>query len=324
MQLFPTRSNLVVAFHTVPSAEWFAMALRTVARVYRLVSAGDVEEYLGGGREMRGCAWVTFDDGDYTLYDHAYPVLRAMGVQGTVFVSPRVITTRANYWFQDAHVVRANGGDGALRARACARLGIAPEETTRYGTGALIKLLRVREILEVVEEARRDCGVTDDRRFNVTADQLREMHRSGFVMAGGHTLNHPILGNESDDDAAREIRGSVEGVAEILDAEVRTFAYPNGQRGLDFGAREQKLVRDSGVRVAVSTEQGSFNRRAHALELPRLNLNGSPRENAGWIMAKMAAVAMLGINPEPPEPKQRKELIRAGIGRASRAPQPAV
>ena len=241
-----------------------------------------------------------------------------MGVPATVFVSPRVIAARSNYWFQDADVVRAHGGDDALRARACAKLGIAPAETLRYSTGALIKLLPVREILEVVEGALRDRGVADLPSFNVTLDQLREMHGSGLLAVGGHTMDHPILRNESDADAAGEIRGSVRGVAELLGAEVRTFAYPNGQRELDFSVREQEVLRECGIRVAVSTEQGSFARGSHPLELPRLNLNGSARENSRWIALKLAAVAILGMNPEPPEPRERRELLRAGVGRARR------
>lgn len=307
--------NLIVAFHAVPSAEWFAMALRTLGAVYRFVSAREVEDHLrGGGPPLRRCAHVTFDDGDRSVYEHAFPVLRRMRVPATLFVSPRVIREGRNYWFQDADLVRQAGGDEALRTRACSRLGVDPACTRPYSTGALLKLLPVRQILEVVEEARRDRGTSAARRFNVTLHQLRELHQSGYVTLGAHTLDHPILSNESDADAEREIRGSVAELGDLVQADVRTFAFPNGQQGLDFSEREQRVLCESGVRLAVSTEQGPFGRFTDPLAIPRLNLNGELRENARWIALKTAAVALLGTNPEPPEPRQRRALIGAGIG----------
>src|SRR5262245_31515968 len=108
--------NLAVPFHDMPSREWFVRALQMIGRFYRFVTLEELEAYLLRGRTFRGCCHVTFDDGDATFYRTAFPVLREMAVPATLFVSPKVVTSRVNYWFQDLATLRQRAGDTPIRS----------------------------------------------------------------------------------------------------------------------------------------------------------------------------------------------------------------
>ncbi|MCW2989717.1 MAG: polysaccharide deacetylase, partial [Solirubrobacterales bacterium] len=62
---------------------------------------------------------------------------------------------------------------------------------------------------------------------NMTADEVRELHRSG-VEIGGHTVGHPDLTTLSFEAARDEVRAGCEQLAEIVGTPVDTFAYPFG------------------------------------------------------------------------------------------------
>lgn len=92
-------------------------------------------------------------------------------------------------------------------------------------------------------------------------------------------MHHPILANETDDVAEQEIAGSLQA---LLGRPVDIFAYPNGARGLDFGARERRLLREWGVQIAFATDTEFFNARTAPLAIPRAALSGDesgPRDS---------------------------------------------
>ncbi len=59
-------------------------------------------------------------------------------------------------------------------------------------------------------------------------DEVQKLSSIG-VTFGAHTLNHPILGNLSEAEAANEIYGSKVLIEERTNKKVRHFAYPNGR-----------------------------------------------------------------------------------------------
>jgi len=114
--------------------------------------------------------------------------------------------------------------------------------------------------------------------------QLQELHKSGLVSIGAHTLNHPILKNETDEVANKEIKSSIKGLSEILGEKVKYFAYPNGTPDLDFSEREQEWLKSLDIKLAFSTENRSFNRKDNPLSIPR---NGISRGSCTFVKLKL-------------------------------------
>jgi len=87
--------------------------------------------------------------------------------------------------------------------------------------------------------------------------QIREMHAAGIEF-GSHTVTHPILSRIPRDEMMKEVRESKQRLAEQLNANVVSFAYPNG-RTSDYNDETKAALRQCGYSYAVTTCAG-FNR----------------------------------------------------------------
>lgn len=94
----------------------------------------------------------------------------------------------------------------------------------------------------------------------LTWDEIRGLAREGVMRMGAHTVTHPNLLSLDEPSARRELRESKRVLEEQLDAEVETFSYPAGL----YSAREVRLAREAGFRLAVTCDPG-VNRAGHDL-----------------------------------------------------------
>jgi hypothetical protein len=83
-------------------------------------------------------------------------------------------------------------------------------------------------------------------------DLIGELDREGTLRFEAHSMTHPNLSALDEHVARHEIEGSKVALEARLKRPVEAFAYPSGL----FGARDRRLVREAGFRVAVSCEPG--------------------------------------------------------------------
>jgi len=87
-----------------------------------------------------------------------------------------------------------------------------------------------------------------------TAEMIKEMHTSGIVEFGGHTINHPNLAKIPIDQCEWEIRESKKQIEKLLSTQIYAFAYPYGA-----GARNKEIrgkVFESGYEFDFSFKEG--------------------------------------------------------------------
>ena len=94
--------------------------------------------------------------------------------------------------------------------------------------------------------------------------------RSRGFEIGSHTINHPILEELPDCQAAKEINDSRDWVLDVTGVSPSTFAYPNGKPGIDFSVRHQTMVAEAGFDAAVSTAWGIGRAQSDAFSIPRV------------------------------------------------------
>ncbi len=82
----------VFIFHSV-EPEGFEEKLFFLSRnAYHTCSGGEFYGYISGDRALPArSVFLTFDDGDKTLYDYAYPLLKKYGMKAACFVCPGLI-----------------------------------------------------------------------------------------------------------------------------------------------------------------------------------------------------------------------------------------
>ena len=67
-----------------------------------LISANDLLAFMEGDLELPPNSYVlTADDGHASFYQQLFPILTKLDVPCSLFVSPKVIEEKVNYWFQE-------------------------------------------------------------------------------------------------------------------------------------------------------------------------------------------------------------------------------
>lgn len=216
----------------------------------------------------RGICHITFDDGDRSFYETAFPVLRKHSVPATVFVSPKIAINRENFWFQEIR----GYDEQKLRKIIHEETGNSISSDPSFSLSEVMKKLRIQTIKKVIEKYQISTRTPLKPSQNMTDAEIIETEGSGIISFGAHTLNHPILKNEEDRVSRDEITGSITGLENMLGHKVKYFAYPNGRYHIDFDIREVEYLNSNGISIAVSTETGYVVQNDHRLILPRIGI----------------------------------------------------
>ncbi len=106
-----------------------------------------------------------------------------------------------------------------------------------------------------------NCG---DSYLNWT--ELKNLHDSGLIEIGAHTLNHADLPNLSESEQWQEIIESKKRLEEIYNITVSSFAYPYGR----YNQSTVELVKKAGFLTAVTTHSDIFQTSANRYTMPRV------------------------------------------------------
>ena len=260
----------------VTAAE-FESHVRMIAGYFHAMTFGDAATALADGGFPSNCVAITFDDGYRDNHDTALPILKKYGVPATFFVSTGFLADGVMWNDVVIESVRARIGDSIdLAAVGGERAALATAEDAAALLRKIlpeIKRLPLQERQEAVTNLSQAAGYVRESRVMMTADEVREMHRSGMEI-GAHTISHPILKSLPDDAARREIEDSKRTLEEITDGSVTSFAYPNGRPGRDFSDRDADLVQGAGFQRAATTEWASATPDADPFRIPRVSLWG--------------------------------------------------
>lgn len=272
--------NKNLNFHKIKDGGWLDNVICYLKSRYTFISAKDLENNLNNGNSANTCH-LTIDDGDISFYNIILPVLRKHSIPATLNVSPEIIKYRSNFWFQEISAFDMS----EVKKVICDYAGIPIESIIKNNTISVLKTMQINQIRQIIQRCRKKFPGSGIPFQNITVKQLREIDKTGLVMIGGHTLNHPILKNEEDGKSYSEIRNSIDDLEEILDHEIRYFAYPNGIPGLDFSRREMGYLRSRGIRLAFMNESEDINNRIDPMRVPRIAI--SDRESLRNIRMKM-------------------------------------
>lgn len=234
---------------------------------YTVVSVRQVVEAVISGESLppRAVAF-TLDDGFYDQAQVGLPVFENCQVPATLFLATDM--QDEHYWSWDykleyvfkhtAHqcveldlgkgatqVAFANPGDRRNLVRTLKKLH---KHMPNEATEAAIESLAERLEVELPRAA-------PDEYKPISWEQARSLE-SRFIEFGPHTQRHPILAQVSDEQAKKEIVGSWKALQTNIANPVPVFCYPSGREGIDFGAREQEIVKQAGFIGALSADPG--------------------------------------------------------------------
>ena len=255
-------ANKVINFHDVYDKDWFEKTILILKKKYQIIDAEKVEEYLYSTIKLRNSCLITVDDGDVSFYHVIFPILLKYQIPVILFVSPKIIMNNQNFWFQEIRDFDKTKLNKIISNNY-------NNDLSEYSNESILKNCKIEDIWKIINAYKKQYGVLSKKKYNMSIEQLKEVHESKIVKIGAHTQNHPILRNEDNETSKKEITESILDLEAIIDDKVHYFAYPNGTPNLDYNNREVTYLKENGIRLAFSTESRNLSIDVSPLEIPR-------------------------------------------------------
>ncbi len=249
----------------------FAQQMRALSRMANIVALDDALARLAQGEPLppRAVA-ITFDDGYADNLTLAVPILEHLGLPATFFLVPGLLSGEANAWWETLGWAIFNSpleafdwegstfaiGDQAARRSAYDRL--VPSMKFRPHAD---RNLAMSALLEQLSPSGESPNLFMDW------SGARELVRRGFSV-GSHTDSHPVLSQEAPAEQQRELFSARKRLAEELDVEIFTLAYPHGGSP-DYNAETLTAASTAGYKFAITTREGFSTGATPPLEIRR-------------------------------------------------------
>lgn len=288
---------VIWVFHDVTDLVWFRRCIDSIASARDVIRLDD----LAREPERTGVCAITFDDGLRSVWTVAHPLLGAWRIPYTVFVCTDVLVGGPVPWFLRAlRLIACVGPEPLVNAWDL------PRHQMKLGSDVVeaLKPIPLPALLDGLAALEDDFRLRppDPRDLFLTVEEVRALSQSGADV-GSHTHRHAILSRLNDQEQQAEIEESVEIVEQVTGRKPTQFAYPNG-RPEDFDERAVKVLRETGIAVAVTTTQRYLGAAEDILKLPRIGVTDG--ESALHMSAKQVA---LSLSPR----------IATGLGQRRRA-----
>jgi len=272
--------NTVINFHVIKDVVRMEGILMLLKRHYNFVSAKNLEDFYYGNLMLKNACHITVDDGDKSVYDNLFPLIKKHKIPISIYVSPLSMKTGKNFWFQEI-----KNYDYQLLINYFNEIHHTNiEYINNKQVNAFLKSLQSNDIYSLIDYYRGKMNIPTKERFGMDVSQILELSKSSLVEIGAHTLTHPILKNETKDNAKLEIKNSIDELSDILGSKIKYFAYPNGIPNMDFTEREVKILEDCGIKLAFTVENKRFTKNDHPLRIPR---NGITKGSNSFILTKL-------------------------------------
>jgi peptidoglycan/xylan/chitin deacetylase (PgdA/CDA1 family) len=249
---------------------------------FDVVSLDEAHFRLAEGDFERPFVCFTFDDGYKDNAEHAYPIFKRYGLPFAIYAPSDFMDGAGDLWWLSLEhcVGRVTeltvNMDGSRRTFRCA--SASEKDSTYHRLYWWLRSIDEQHARRTVRELCRATGFNSSTQcadLVMDWDELRALASDPLVTIGGHTRRHLALAKLTPAQAKAEMEDGIRRLELELGRPIRHFSYPYGDV-TSAGPREFAMARELGMKTAVTTRKGLFQREhAEALTaLPRVSLNG--------------------------------------------------
>jgi peptidoglycan/xylan/chitin deacetylase (PgdA/CDA1 family) len=271
------------------SAENFRSQLRLLKECYHIVSPEQVRDWAVDGKALPELAiLLTCDDGLRNALTGMTPILREENLSCLFFVLGASVAENAQMlWYEELYLLMlaAPAGNYPFDFPGVT-VELADRTRRRSAWWNLVKKLSQYDQaarIHFIETARLEFGLPEGwnagcwnseaqrQRFSLlTADELRQLVDLGMSI-GSHTLNHPILSQQTSDEVWKEISESRGVLENAVGKPVWALAYPFGDPAA-VTTREMQMAEQAGFQCAFMNVGGGFGAQLPRFALPRVHV----------------------------------------------------
>jgi len=235
----------VIAYHTVPDSRVFRSHLLYLKKYYNVISIFELKQYLFANKPLPAKAvLITFDDGDYSVYQNGVPVLKELNLPSVLFIITGLINTEKTFWCRRVENVLQEKGLTYQESRS-----------------------KVRELKQMTNIEREQYLKTLPpwKSKQLTGRELFECKKAKMFIAN-HTHNHPMIDNCSTDEVITELKLAKETFDDLALEGYSIFAYPNG----NFTEKAEKILMEHKVKMAFLFDHNVNSKNIHPFRISRI------------------------------------------------------
>jgi len=267
----------------------FRSQLRLLKSRYNVVSPEQVLDWAANGRELpKRSVLLTCDDGLLNTLTDMVPVLRGENLSCLFFVLAASTAKKSQrLWYEDLYLALLAAPQGTFTfAEPGITIEINGTTQRRAVWGKLLKQLSQFDRVEraaFLEAARAQFGLDRSRDIEfansearrrrfclLNLDELRQLADHGMCI-GSHTLDHPVLSQQSSELAWKEISESRSALENALGKRVWALAYPFGDPA-SVTNREWQMAGQAGFECAFMNVGGGFGAALPRFAIPRVHV----------------------------------------------------
>jgi len=216
------------------SAENFEQQVRFLSLNFDLIRIRDLDDLWN--RQRGRYVLITFDDGYQDNYEWAFPILNSYNSPATFFLTTGFLDERKVSWWDEISWMVRSATSTSLPANPWTKqdLSLKPADHDQ-SIKTLLKVFKklpgektdayLNFLAENTDSGRCPLEIADQ--VWMTWDMVREMHQAGMDF-GGHTVNHPILANHSEETQRFEIEHCKQRIESEIGQTISAFSYPVG------------------------------------------------------------------------------------------------
>lgn len=290
----------------VVDRETFAKQMAVLARRFRVLSVEEFAERMERNLSFEDASClITFDDGWWDNFTYALPILQRHRLPALVFLPVNFIGRRRLFWQEHfTHLAYQ------------AVMQVRREPQCRDRVREILRPVHLEFVLDlpendlrsaVMEAVRRQKGIAmslvEDTLSMLTRelggkshefeeldgfldwDQVKSMAQHG-ISFGGHGAEHRLLDLVPVSEARDEINAARAAIDSRLQERTPTFSYPNG----NWSPGVVDLVRESGYRMAFTTQPGLVKSDDDRFTIRRINVHESMTNSTPMFLARIVGL----------------------------------
>ena len=241
----------------------FRRQMETLAKYCTPIGIDELIRAVEGAPLPKNPVMVTFDDGYRSCHDVTLPILRAVGVRATFFVSTSFIEERRLYWWERIALVlkQTKLTHATITYPAPLELDLANPKL-RSQLLDLVKGTASLDIDRFLDELCAALRVEWNHEIEheyangliMTWDQVRTLARAGMDVES-HGRRHRVLKTLDAEMLHDELAGSRADLEAALGRPVRAVAYPVG-RSIARETRIRDAIASAGYRIGLTNASG--------------------------------------------------------------------
>lgn len=225
-----------------------------LGRYFEFIHHDEVAGRIQQKKKKKPFCVLTFDDGKKMIAEQTAPELEKMGVPAVFYLVTDMVSENQPLWFDCRNALK--------------KAALTPKENQQLAQLKTLPIEHIHKYLaQLCEKYQVMPDMDDPCVVGMSWADVQKLYKKGFTI-GAHTCSHPVLTNETHENACGEIRRSIDLVSEKMGVQCPSFAFPNG----NYTQHLARYAMACGVNTVMTTDPMWVNSRTRVWRLPRIDL----------------------------------------------------